>query len=79
MFDFSLPFSLDFDLNTGLSNSYNSTKRYLSNMKGMYSDSIAYENMLKDGDVLTYEFYELNAPASDSDLAFGTSITYPGK
>lgn len=41
MFDFSLPFSLDFDLNTLiLVIAITSTKRYLSNMKGMYSDSM---------------------------------------
>lgn len=28
---------------------------------------------------LIYEFYELNIPETSGDLAFGTSIVYPGK
>jgi glucose-6-phosphate isomerase len=30
-------------------------------------------------DPLVYEFFELGAPDEAGDLAFGTSITYPGK
>ena len=63
---------------SGLSNTAISTKRYLSQMKNMFFDDKAYESMLKKEDVLVYEFYELDATNSDSDLAFGTSITYPG-
>lgn len=73
------PFTIDFDLITGLSKSKESTKRYLSNMKGMFSDELAYENLLKQEDRLLYEFYELDLPNKDSDLLFGTSIVYPGK
>ena len=78
MFDFTLPFTIDFDMMSGLSNTAISTKRYLSQMKNMFFDDKAYESMLKKEDVLVYEFYELDAPTQDSDLAFGTSITYPG-
>jgi len=73
------PFTIDLDLLTGLSKSKESTKRYLSNMKGMFSDELAYENLLKQEDRLLYEFYELDLPNKDSDLLFGTSIVYPGK
>lgn len=78
MFDFTLPFTIDFDMMSGLSNTAISTKRYLSQMKNMFFDDKAYESMLKKEDVLVYEFYELDAPTQDSDLVFGTSITYPG-
>jgi glucose-6-phosphate isomerase len=48
-------------------------------MRGMYADEAATEALIKNGDPLVYEFYEMGAPEKDSDLAFGSSITYPGK
>jgi len=73
-------FTIDFDLKTGLSKSgAESSKRYVSSMRGMYADEAATEEMIKNGDPLVYEFYEMGAPEKDSDLAFGASITYPGK
>ena len=47
MFDFTLPFTIDFDMMSGLSNTAISTKRYLSQMKNMFFDDKAYESMLK--------------------------------
>ena len=73
-------FAIDFDLNTGISNSgAESSKRYVSNMRGMYSDAAAAEALIRNGDPLVYEFYEMGAPEKASDLAFGASIVYPGK
>lgn len=72
-------FTVDFDLQTGLSTKAGSTKRVLSNMKNMYSDNAAFHKILEKEDPLIYEFYELGAPEKPGDLAFGTSITYPGK
>ncbi len=73
-------FVIDFDLTTGLSKSgAESSKRFVSSMRGMYADEAATEEMIKNGDPLVYEFYEMGAPEKDSDLAFGASITYPGK
>jgi glucose-6-phosphate isomerase len=72
-------FALDFDLKTGLSKSYPSSKRKLSQMKGMYADEAACNEMLKKGDPVIYEFYELPAPQTSGDFAFGTSICNPGK
>jgi len=68
----------DFSAADGLSKSAVSTKRFLSGMKGMYADDDAFEKMLRDGDPMVYEFYELGAPDDAGDVAFGTSITYPG-
>ncbi|NLG25904.1 MAG: glucose-6-phosphate isomerase [Clostridiales bacterium] len=76
-FPFETGFTIDFDLATGLSQKGESTRRYLRQMKGMYLDGAAFSAM--DGDTLVYEFYELNAPERAGDLAFGTSITYPGR
>jgi glucose-6-phosphate isomerase len=73
------PFTVYFDLANGLSNSIVSTKRKLSEMKNMFYDNIALENILKEEDRIIYEFYELGVPEDSGELAFGTSITYPGK
>jgi len=73
------PFTVDFDLVTGLSKEVETTKRMLSDMKGMYQDMAALDKILEEHNPLIYEFYELNLPNYDSDLLFGTSITYPGK
>jgi len=78
-FDWKKGFVVDFDLTTGLSKSATSTKRHLSRMKGMYLDSAAEAKMITDGDPLVYEFHEMGAPGLPSDIAPGTSITYPGK
>ena len=78
-FNFDLPFSVDFDFINGLSKKAESTKRMLSQMKGMFSDDEAYSRELAKGDRMIYEFYELGCPEEAGQLAFGTSITYPGK
>jgi glucose-6-phosphate isomerase, archaeal len=77
--NFLKPFTIGFDLETGISDEYKSTKRKLSDMKGMYYDSDELNRMLKSKDELVYEFYELGAPEDAGDIAFGTSIVYPGK
>lgn len=77
-FNWNKSFTADFDFLTGLSKTAVSTKRYLSEMKEMYNDSDAVEEILKNEDPLIYEFHEMGAPEVAGDLAFGTSITYPG-
>ncbi|WP_020618064.1 glucose-6-phosphate isomerase [Paenibacillus daejeonensis] len=73
------PFSIYFSLNNGLSDTKPSLKRMLSQMRGMYADDTAYANQLAQADSLLYEFHELGIPESPGNLAFGTSIVYPGK
>ncbi|MDE8722618.1 glucose-6-phosphate isomerase family protein, partial [Alistipes putredinis] len=63
---------------TGLSKTAETTKRYLSQMKDMYYDADAVNEVLKSGDPLVYEFHELGCPERAGDLAFGTTILYPG-
>ncbi len=77
-FNFMFPFQVDFSFLTGLSSKAKSTKRCLSQMRGMFSSEEDYEKMLSIEDKVVYEFYELDAPDKEGDLAFGTSITYPG-
>ncbi|MEX1307920.1 MAG: glucose-6-phosphate isomerase [Eubacteriales bacterium] len=78
-FDWAKGFELDFDLKTGLSKTAVSTKRMLSQMQGMFADDVETERMVAKSNPMVYEFYELGAPEKPGDLAFGTSITYPGK
>lgn len=78
-FDWDRGFSVDFDLNTGFSRAADTTKRSLSQLKNMFYDRKAADKILESGDPLIYEFYELGAPERPGDLAFGTTILYPGK
>ena len=78
-FNWDRGFPLDFDLSSGLSTHTSSTKRYLSAMKDMFLDVKKAEEMIKENDSLVYEFYEVGAPERPGDLAFGTTILYPGK
>jgi glucose-6-phosphate isomerase len=78
-YDWLRGFTLDFSLLDGLSKTAQSTTRKLSQMRGMYADGAAFDKAVAAGDPLVYEFYELGAPEKAGDLAFGTSITYPGK
>ena len=73
-------FTLDFSLLDGLSKNAASTVRRISQMRGMYADEKATERAIcEGGDPIVYEFYELGAPERPGCLAFGASITYPGK
>lgn len=72
------PFSVYFDLKNGLGTKEEPTRRYLSQMKGMYHDSETYDNIVKN-DPLVYEFYDLGIQETQGDLSFGTSILYPGQ
>lgn len=78
-FNFDTGFLVDFDLKTGLSKTAVSKKRYLSQMKDMFLDNQKAEELLKEKDLLIYEFYDLGCAEREGDLAFGTSIIYPGK
>lgn len=69
----------DFDLQTGLSKTKKPLQRYLSQMKGMYADDEAFDAALSDGDPVVYEFFDMGVPESEKEIAYGTSITYPGK
>lgn len=71
--------SLFFDLQTGKSPNKTATKRLLSKMKGMYYDEKAYSEIIAKEDPVVYEFYELGIPESAAELAYGTTILYPGK
>ncbi|MGA1836610.1 glucose-6-phosphate isomerase family protein [Herbiconiux sp. 11R-BC] len=68
-----------FDLATGLTDERPSLKRPLSAMAGMYADTAAFDAAVAADDVLSYEFYDFGVPSLETEVAYGTSITYPGK
>ena len=70
-FNWDKSFLVDFDTVTGVSKTAVTTKRYLSQMKDMFFDSAAAEEILKTGDPLIYEFYELGCPERAGDLQIG--------
>jgi glucose-6-phosphate isomerase len=78
-FEWIKGFTVDFSLVDGLSATAVSSKRYLSDMKGMFADEEAYNAALALDNPLVYEFYEMGAPENAENIAFGSSITYPGK
>ena len=71
-------FNLMFNLENGQCPERESSKRYLSDVKNIFYDSAEAEKALSTDNQLIYEFYELPMPQTDGDLAFGTSIVYPG-
>lgn len=68
-----------FDLVSGLAADRPSLRRRLSDMAGMYADVEAARAQVEKDDVLVYEFYDMGVPETSGDVAYGTSITYPGK
>jgi glucose-6-phosphate isomerase len=70
---------VDFDLQTGLSSAREPLRRRLSAMRGIFADGDAYERRLAQDDLLVYEFYDMGVPETSGDVAYGTSITYPGR
>lgn len=78
-FDWEKGFALDFDLQTGRSANAETVKRYLSDMESFYNDKEAVKKQLETEDVLIYEYHELGCPEREGELAFGTTILYPGK
>ena len=70
---------IDFDPVSGLSNGRASLKRRVSSMKGIFYDRAAVEAAVRAGDPLVYEFYDMGVPETSGDVAYGTSVTYPGK
>ena len=69
----------DFNVTTGLSTTKAPLQRRLSAMSEMYSDQEAATAQLAKEDALVYEFFDMGVPSTNGDVAYGTSITYPGK
>lgn len=78
-FNWNKSFGIDFNTSTGLSKIGRTSKRRLSHMKGIFHDTDVTNAILEKEDPLVYEFYELGCPERIGDLAFGTTIIYPGR
>lgn len=78
-FDWNNSFLVDFDTEKGFSKTAETTKRYLSQMSDMFLDKEKAAYMAEKENPLIYEFYELGCPERKGDLAFGTTVLYPGK
>jgi glucose-6-phosphate isomerase len=70
---------LKFNLENGQSPERKPIKRMLSQMEGMYLDNNELKERLISGDMVVYEFYDLGMPEDPGELAYGTTILYPGK
>ncbi len=57
----------------------NHIRRRLSDLKGQFLDSAAYQQMFMEEDQLIYEVYEINRPQIAGELLMGVSIVHPGK
>ena len=74
------PFIYKVDVkNEMISNPDTHIVRKLSSMKGQYTDTKAYEEMLLKDDCLLYEVYEKLVPELEGELLQGMSIVHPGK
>jgi len=78
-FNWKQGFALDFSLLDGSSRSATPTIRRLSDVRTMYDDQAAADEILATANPVVYEFHELGAPTRAGDLGFGTSIVLPGK
>lgn len=47
-------------------------------MRGMYADTEMLEQLIATDDPLVYEYYDLGVEEKSGNLAYGTSIVYPG-
>lgn len=70
----------DFDLKTGQSTRREPLRRRLSEMRGMFHDAEAFElELAAANDPIVYEFFDMELPESEAEVAYGTSMTRPGK
>ncbi len=74
------PFASFVNLSTGILEKYdNKLERRLSNLKGIFNDEKAYENMLAKEDTMVYEVYEKEVPVEAGQLAHAVTVIHPGK
>ncbi len=68
-----------FDSKSGLADGVEALERRYSDMKNMYLDETIRETLENAGNAVIYRFYDMGVPEKEGDLAFGSSIVYPGK
>lgn len=55
-----------------------SIKRFAKNVSGIFYNQEAMDGILKQGNPLIYEFYDLGIEEKVGNLAYGTSLVHPG-
>jgi len=78
-YPFYIETPVHFDSNSGLAEGVEALERRYSDMKNMYLDEKARETLENSGNAVIYRFYDMGVPEEKGDLAFGSSIVYPGK
>ncbi|MHB8627030.1 MAG: glucose-6-phosphate isomerase [Aggregatilineales bacterium] len=75
------PFATQLDFRTGiLSPTAKITRRYLRDMRTMYTDTVAVEHILQhEGNRLIYEVQAVDLPEEEGQILYCTTIIYPGK
>lgn len=68
-----------FDEISGLAKIHAPLERRYSDMKNIYLDEKNRATREKNGNGIIYRYYDFHVPKTSGNLAFGTSIVYPGK
>lgn len=78
-FDWQQGCCIEFNPETGSSNQAPAGRRRLSEMRGMFCDDRAYEELVAREDRIVYEYHALDIPQTPGDLSFSFSTLYPGR
>lgn len=73
------PTIFDFDVKTGLSKTGTPIARPLSTLDGYFADAKAFADARANDDPLVYEYFDMGVPATDGNVAYGTTSIKPGK
>jgi glucose-6-phosphate isomerase len=68
-----------FDPATGEIPGAPATKRHLSDLRGCFADTAAYETALASGNAMVYSVAVLEPAVGDGDLHYGVGLIMPGK
>jgi glucose-6-phosphate isomerase, archaeal len=68
-----------FDLNTGLLEGQPRLERHLSDLEDIYSDALAYQNVLALGNPVVYSVSSLEPGHGAGDLHYGLGVIQPGR
>ncbi|MDD5675354.1 MAG: glucose-6-phosphate isomerase family protein [Chitinivibrionales bacterium] len=74
------PFSVSIDLESGvMRNPKNHVVRHASDMRGHYADAAALDKLIKAGDPVHYEVFEVPVPEQQGHLMYCISKLLPGR
>jgi len=74
------PFGLQINFNSGKINGAKLSQRRLSDMRGLYADSAALEQIIStEGDRLVYEVFAADLPETEGNILYCTTVIQPGQ